>query len=162
MGIHTSFNAAHMTVTSKQGKHQITNCQVTQTLCVRSKHFVAKLTFNFRVYQVINLSQNQFWMVVTARNEVGARLCFYTCLWFCSQGESAPLHAGIHPPGPEAGTPPGPEAGTPPPRSRHPPGPGTPPTSAVLAERYGQQAGGTHPTGMQSCVFLYLPVHIDC
>ena len=22
----------------------------------------------------------------TARNEVGARLCFYTCLWFCSQG----------------------------------------------------------------------------
>ena len=24
--------------------------------------------------------------VVTARNEVGARLCFYTCLWFCSQG----------------------------------------------------------------------------
>ena len=23
---------------------------------------------------------------ITARNEVGARLCFYTCVWFCSQG----------------------------------------------------------------------------
>ena len=34
---------------------------------------------------------------ITARNEVGARLCFYTCLWFCSRG-SDPLHAGIHPP----------------------------------------------------------------
>ena len=37
-------------------------------------------------------------------------------------------------------TPPGPEAGTP------PPGP-----EAVHAGRYGQQAGSTHPTGMQSC-----------
>ena len=56
-------------------------------------------------------------------------------------------------------------------RGRHPPsGPGTPrpleqtsppgtgtfprcrhPPSAVHAGRYGQQAGGTHPTGMQSC-----------
>ena len=42
------------------------------------------------------------------------------------------------PPEPEAGTPQGPEAGTPPPRKVH-------------AGRYGQQAGGTHPTGMQSC-----------
>ena len=24
--------------------------------------------------------------IITARNEVGARLCFYTCVWFCSQG----------------------------------------------------------------------------
>ena len=37
----------------------------------------------------------------------------------------------------------GPEAGTP------PPGADTP--TAVHAERYGQQAGDTHPTGMQSC-----------
>ena len=36
--------------------------------------------------------------IFTARNEVGTRLCFYTCLWFCSRGGgSAPLHAGIHP-----------------------------------------------------------------
>ena len=35
----------------------------------------------------------------------------------------------------------------------YPPGPGTPPGSpgAVHAGRYGQQAGGTHPTGMHSC-----------
>ena len=25
-------------------------------------------------------------LLFTARNEVGARLCFYTCVWFCSQG----------------------------------------------------------------------------
>ena len=73
------------------------------------------------------------------------------CQEFCSRGGggSAPLHAGIHTPtpGPEAGTPPpAPEAGTPLDQ--------TPPPSAVHAGRYGQQAGGTHPTGMQSCFYL--------
>ena len=45
----------------------------------------------------------------------------------------------------------------------HPPGPGTPlradtpqdqapPLGAEHAGRYGQRAGGTHPTGMQSCL----------
>ena len=43
-----------------------------------------------------------------------------------------------------------------PPGRRHPPGGrlprgGTPPLSAEHAGRYGQRAGGTHPTGMQSC-----------
>ena len=33
----------------------------------------------------------------------------------------------------------------------HPPWAGTPPLGAVHAGRYGQQAGGTHPTGMHSC-----------
>ena len=28
--------------------------------------------------------------LITARNEVGARLCFYTCVWFCSQGGAIP------------------------------------------------------------------------
>ena len=68
---------------------------------------------------------------------------------------------GRHPPGSEAGVPPRhqrqvppradtparPEAGTPPPpldQRQVPPG-------AVHAGRYGQQAGGTHPIGMQSC-----------
>ena len=40
-----------------------------------------------------------------------------------------------------------------PPRTRHPPpqpGPGTPP-GAEHAGRYAQRAGGTHPTGIQSC-----------
>ena len=66
----------------------------------------------------------------------------------------------VHPLGP--GTPsgtsytpsPGPAR---PPGSRHPPGADTPlppeqtPPSAEHAGRYGQHAGGTHPTGMQSC-----------
>ena len=82
---------------------------------------------------------------------------------------SRPLRDQVHPLG--ADTPPGP--GTPleqapplqdqvhppdqvPPRhqvhpqSRHPPWPGTPP-AAEHAGRYGQCAGGPHPTGMQSC-----------
>ena len=42
------------------------------------------------------------------------------------------------------------------PQARYPPGPGTPP----LREQYmtgdtGQQAGGTHPTGMHSCYFSF-------
>ena len=52
-----------------------------------------------------------------------------------------------------AGTPPGTRC---PPDQVHPPGLGTPPgpdtpPRAVHAGRYGQQAGGTHPTGMHSC-----------
>ena len=63
--------------------------------------------------------------VVIARNRSFQKLCFYTCLSFCTQ-RSAPLHAGIHTlspsPRPEAGTathppPPRPEVG--PPGSRH-------------------------------------------
>ena len=60
--------------------------------------------------------------IITARNEVGARLYFL----FTGGGSTW--------------------AGT-------PPGPGTPP-GAVHAGRYGQQAGGTHPTGMHSCFQL--------
>ena len=47
---------------------------------------------------------------------------------------SAPLHAGIHPPGT---------------RGRHPPGQTPPPAQCMLG--YGREAGGTHPTGMHSC-----------
>ena len=51
------------------------------------------------------------------------------------------------------------EADTPSPGSRHPPAADTPPgrrhpPRAVHAWRYGQQAGGTHPTGMHTCIFL--------
>ena len=32
------------------------------------------------------------------QTKFGARLCFSTCVWFCSKGGvSTPLHAGIHP-----------------------------------------------------------------
>ena len=60
----------------------------------------------------------------------------------------------------EGYTPPPDQRQAPPPRSgtphrRHPPGPDTP--HAVHAGRYGQQAGGMHPTGMQSCYILILP-----
>ena len=72
---------------------------------------------------------------------------------FCSQGRvSVPVHAGI-PPGPEADTPHD-QRQTPPHDQRQTtPGPeADPPPFAVYAGRYGQQAGGTHPTGMQSCL----------
>ena len=35
----------------------------------------------------------------------------------------------------------------------HPPGPGRHPPGAEHTGRYGQRAGGMHPTGMQSCYF---------
>ena len=33
--------------------------------------------------------------IFTARNEVGSRLCFYTCLWFCSRGGGGGISACI-------------------------------------------------------------------
>ena len=54
-------------------------------------------------------------------------------------------------------------AGILPSRTRQaPPGPGTPrdqagnPPGAEHTGRYGQWAGGMHPTGMQSCFFLQM------
>ena len=83
--------------------------------------------------------------IITARNEVGARLCFYTCLWFCSQGGSASVHAGIPPLArrpPWQGRPPMARQ-TPPPAGRLPLARQTPPTgrppSTVHAGRYGER-----------------------
>ena len=61
------------------------------------------------------------------------------CQEFCSQGGGLPqCMLGYHPP-----------------RSRHPPPNQAPPwTKHPPAGRYGQQAGGMHPTGMQSCLFM--------
>ena len=90
--------------------------------------------------------------IFTTRKRSLRRLCFYTRLSFCPYGGS--VQAGIPPLGP--GTPPGPDTPSDqaPPRTRHPsPGPGTCPC-AVHAARYGQRAGGMHPTGMQSCYIL--------
>ena len=82
------------------------------------------------------------------------------CQEFCSGG-SAPLHAGIHLP--EAGRDP-PGADTPsgadpsveqtPPGSRHHP-------CIVQAGRYGQQAGGTHPTWMHTCYTRCVCMNMD-
>ena len=80
-------------------------------------------------------------------------------------GGSASVHTGIPPPWEQTPSPP-PRGADPPgadiPGSRHPlggadtpreqtPPPGADPPSAQHAGRYGQCAGGTHPTGMQSC-----------
>ena len=96
-----------------------------------------------------------FSRIFTARNEVGARLCFYRRLWFCPQGrvpdqvhpprtrytpqdQVHPLQDQVHPLGP--GTPPmGPGA---PPQTRYPPRPGTPPRT-----RYTPPGPGTPPLG---------------
>ena len=86
-------------------------------------------------------------------SEVWGKVIFYTCLSFCSQGGLPQCMLGCcHPP-----EPPPPGADNPPsPRSRHTPPRAdpqeqTPPPGAEHAGRYGQRAGGTHPTGMQSC-----------
>ena len=83
------------------------------------------------------------------------------------QRQEPPRTRGRYPPGPEAGTPgirgrnPRDQRQVPPrTRGRYPPGPeaGTPQEqtaslqSTVNTRRYGQQAGGMHPTGMQSYV----------
>ena len=36
--------------------------------------------------------------IFTVRKQSLRRLCFYTCLLFCSRGRSGPVHAGIPPP----------------------------------------------------------------
>ena len=72
-------------------------------------------------------------------------------------GGSAPLHAGIHPQDQRQA----PRWSRHPTQDQAPPRADTPeqtspqdqaPPSTVHAGRYGQQAGGTHPTGMQSCL----------
>ena len=57
-------------------------------------------------------------------------------------GGSASVHAGIPPPGPGTSSP---QEQTLLPREQNPP-------STEQAGRYRQCAGGTHPTGMQSCL----------
>ena len=118
-------------------------------------------------------------LIFTARKRSLRRLCFYTCL-SVHKGEYLDRYTPwdqVHSPGtryPQGpGTPPGPGTllGRYTPLGRYtsplgrytPPGAGTPPWAgtlpweqvpplgAVHAGRYGQQEGGTHPTGMHSC-----------
>ena len=68
-----------------------------------------------------------------------------------NRGGSASVHAGMPPPPPGA---------DPPEQTHPPPGADTPsreeqtPPDTEHAGRYGQRAGGTHPTGMQSCTYV--------
>ena len=70
----------------------------------------------------------------------GGIFCLSAC-WDIDPSRSRPPGADTLLPGADLPT----GADTPHPRSRHPP-PG-----AVHAGRYGQQEGGTHPTGMHTC-----------
>ena len=76
--------------------------------------------------------------IITAHNEVGARLCFYMCVILFTEG-SASVHAEIHA-SPEQ-TPPG---------TRHPP------QSTVCWEIRSTGADSTHPTGMHSCYSCHI------
>ena len=67
-------------------------------------------------------------------------------------GVSASVHAGIPPP-PEADPPKADPPGADPPEQTPP---GADPPGAEHAGRYGQRAGGMHPTGMQSCWGVFL------
>ena len=82
---------------------------------------------------------------ITAANEVWGKVIFLHLFVILFTGGGSTW----------AGTPPGTRytplgLGTPP-RPGNPPGPGTPPRPGTPPGRYGQQAGGTHPTGMHSC-----------
>ena len=71
--------------------------------------------------------------LITARRRSLRRLRFHSCL-SVHRGVSAPLHTGNHiPPGQT-------DADNPSGQTTH---------QCMLG--YGQQAGGTHPTGMHSC-----------
>ena len=110
---------------------------------------IGNLSYNGTIHKSL---QDENVTIITVRNRVVARLCFYTCPSFCSQGGLPKPPGQTHPPQfPREQTPPGQtsQADTPGrhPLDRHPP-------CAVHARRYGQQAGGTHPTGMQSCITI--------
>ena len=95
--------------------------------------------------------------VTTHKRSLGQGNIFRSmCQEFCSQGGLPQCMLEYYPPGP----------------GRHPLGPGryphwdqAPPRPggtprAEHAGRYGQRAGGTHPTGLQSCFYIfptYLP-----
>ena len=92
-------------------------------------------------------------------NEVWGKVIFsVACVKNSVHGGSASVHAGIpHPPSDQAP----PDQTSPPPGTRPRPRPCTPRADtprdqafpcAVHAGRYGQQAGGMHPTGLQSCL----------
>ena len=79
--------------------------------------------------------------IVTARNEVGQGYVFTGVCDSVHRGGLPQCMLGYHPHPLGAGTPP----------EQAPPLPEQTPPRPEHAGRYGQRAGGTHPTGMQSC-----------
>ena len=77
-----------------------------------------------------------YMLIITARNEVGARLYFHRRVWFCSQGGSASVHAWIqHPP-----------QSRPTPQTRHHPLGADPPGSRHSPSRHPPRPGTPHPS----------------
>ena len=72
----------------------------------------------------------------------GGGVCLSSCWDTLSQTR--------HPPGPDTS----PDQNPPPPKEQTPCG--TRPPKAVHGGRYGQQAGGTHPTGMHTCFTIFV------
>ena len=140
---------------------------------------IALLSSTFNHLTVVNLLHNRttgslviffrlehsvMYIITASKRSLGQGNIFTpVCQSFCSHGEGVPWQV----PTPGPGTPPGtrytPLGPDTPPGTRyalqdqvhpwdqvHPPGQVHPPR-AVHAGRYGQQAGGTHPTGMHSC-----------
>ena len=110
-----------------------------------------------RPSEQLKTAGSNFCIYLPPANEVWGKVIFLHLFVILFTGGGVCLSAcwdtppGPPPPGP-ATSPPG---TSPPPGSRHPP-PGTPrnrhtPPTTKHAGSYGQRAGGTHPTGMQSC-----------
>ena len=125
-------------------------------LCHVTRSSISSRTVTLRLscHLFSNWKHNIFTFLPPATKLEQGNIFRSVCQEFCSQGRSAPLHAGIHS-SPRTRQPPGTRARhhlqnqtSPQTRGRHPRDQ-TPP-NAMHAGRYGQQAGGTHPTGMQS------------
>ena len=110
---------------------------------------ISRINFNSMHYDKFGFVLNlvQLLPIFTARHEVGEGNIFSSVSQeFCTQGRGVfPIACWDTTPPPCEQTPSGADLG--PPRSDPPSWEQTHP-SAVHAGRYGQQAGGTHPTGM--------------
>ena len=124
---------------------------IAQRLTPLRFHF---LSFTHYIY----LPQTKFAKVMFLHVSVilsrGGGVCLSTC-WDTTPWEQTPPPPGADPR--DQSSPLGADT----PQDQTPLGPGTPQdqTSPLLRSacwRYGQQAGGMHPTGMQSCFCLYL------
>ena len=104
-------------------------------------------------------------LFITARKRIFLHLSVIlftgggVCLSACWDTTTTTTPGTMHPPTPQPCTPPGPctHPPTPPSTMQTPPPTMQPPPDTEHAGRYGQRAGGTHPTGMQSCLACACP-----
>ena len=121
---------------------------------------------NFDFYRPQTKFAKVTFLHLSVSHSVHRGVCFSVC-WDTHPSRTRHPPGTSHPPGsrnPPGADPPGsrpPSRSRQPPQTKHPwsrhppqqapPEAGTPPFPTVHAGRYGQQAGGMHPTGMQSC-----------